>query len=115
MTGMNAQNGRRMSRRAHISQSVTDILTTPVGSLVMRRNYGSLLPEIIDQPLNEATLLRARAASADAVVRWEKRLNLQSVVLFVEEGALTVELESTEADGSSSRLSVPLGLKGVMA
>uniref|UniRef100_UPI0026076D20 ATPase domain-containing protein n=1 Tax=uncultured Sphingobium sp. TaxID=316087 RepID=UPI0026076D20 len=31
---------------------VRDILTTPIGSRLMRRDYGSLIPELIDQPAN---------------------------------------------------------------
>ncbi|HGJ5879100.1 MAG TPA: baseplate assembly protein, partial [Arsenophonus nasoniae] len=41
--GMNRQTGRFISENAHIAQSVQDILLTPVGSRVMRRDYGSLL------------------------------------------------------------------------
>lgn len=115
MPGMNAQNGRKLHGRDHIRQSVMDILTTPVGSLLMRRDYGSLLPELIDQPLNAATLLRAKAASAAAIIRWEPRLTPQSVSFELLEAGLIVDIESTESDGSTTRLAVPLGLKGVMA
>lgn len=58
MSYMSARNGRALSRLAHIMQSLTDILTTPIGSRVMRRGYGSAVPELIDQPWNGATVLR---------------------------------------------------------
>jgi len=35
--GMNAENGHAISETAHILQSVRDILTTPIGTRVMRR------------------------------------------------------------------------------
>lgn len=34
------------------------ILATPMGSRVMRCEYGSLVPELLDHPLNGATVVR---------------------------------------------------------
>lgn len=48
--GMSRSTGRTITDAEHISQSVSDILRTPVGSRVMRREYGSLLSAMIDQP-----------------------------------------------------------------
>ena len=48
--GMSRTDGRSLTDEEHISQSLSDILRTPVGSRVMRREYGSLLPDMIDQP-----------------------------------------------------------------
>ncbi len=42
-TGMSRETGVTLVELEHIRQSVRDILTTPLGSRVMRRNYGSLL------------------------------------------------------------------------
>ncbi len=81
MPGMNVTTGRRMSRLAHILQSITDILTTPIGTRVMRRAYGSMLFDLIDQPDNGATRVRLYAACATAIIRWEKRVKLSRVVL----------------------------------
>ena len=81
MSGMNASTGRAMSGLAHIQQSLADILTTSIGSRVMRRPYGSEVPELIDQPLNGATVLRIYAATAHAVMLWEPRIALTGVQL----------------------------------
>nr|VFK47168.1 MAG: hypothetical protein BECKTC1821D_GA0114238_104214 [Candidatus Kentron sp. TC] len=40
MAGMSAFTGKHFSDIAHLRQSITDILTTPIGSRVMRREYG---------------------------------------------------------------------------
>ncbi|HHH7531540.1 TPA: baseplate assembly protein, partial [Escherichia coli] len=48
--GMNRNTGLGISDTEHISQSMRDILLTPVGSRVMRREYGSLLSALIDMP-----------------------------------------------------------------
>jgi phage baseplate assembly protein gpV len=42
---------------AHLVQSCEDIVTTPLGTRVMRRDYGCLLAEL-DRPLNRATPAR---------------------------------------------------------
>lgn len=49
---MNAQTGHTLNNLAHIQQSIRDILLTPVGTRIMRREYGSLISELIDQPGN---------------------------------------------------------------
>ncbi len=46
--GMNRSDGLTVTDLEHISQSIGDILRTPVGSRVMRRDYGSLLASMID-------------------------------------------------------------------
>ncbi len=94
MNGMNRHTGAVISGIEHLKQSVRDILTTPLGSRVMRRDYGSLLPELIDQPSNAATRLRIYAASAAALMRWEPRLRLERVELLdgSRPGQLVLEL-----------------------
>ena len=91
---MNARTGRAMTRLDHIRQSLADILTTPIGSRLMRRSYGSEVPELIDQPLNGATVLRIYAATAYAVLRWERRIALTGVQLQREaDGSATLILD----------------------
>ncbi|MET1433167.1 GPW/gp25 family protein, partial [Yersinia enterocolitica] len=72
--GMNRHAGQTITDSDHISQSIADILITPVGSRVMRRTYGSLLSELIDQPQNPALRLQIMAASYSAILRWEPRV-----------------------------------------
>ena len=54
VTGINTNTGRSISGKAHLRQSIADILSTPIGSRVMRRNYGSHLFDLIDQAANDA-------------------------------------------------------------
>ncbi|AMP06533.1 GPW/gp25 family protein [Collimonas pratensis] len=106
---MNARTGRAMSRLAHIRQSLADILTTPIGSRVMRRTYGSEVPELIDQPLNGATVLRIYAATAYAVLRWERRIALTGVQLQRgADGQATLLLDGVTNE-QSVQLAVPVG------
>jgi len=79
MLGTHATTGAPLDGLAHIEQSVADILATPIGSRVMRRTYGSLVPALLDMPANPATLLRVQAAAASALALWEPRLVLQAI------------------------------------
>ncbi|MND87110.1 phage late control protein GPD [compost metagenome] len=67
--GMNSHTGLSISEADHIRQSVRDILVTPVGSRVMRREYGSLLSALIDQPQTPALRLQIMAACYSATLK----------------------------------------------
>ncbi len=80
MKGTSASTGKPLSGVDHLRQSIRDILTTPIGSRVMRREYGSRLYQLIDAPINRSILLEIYAATAEALIRWEPRFRLQKVV-----------------------------------
>ena len=65
------RNGQPLSEIEHIFQSIEMILTTPIGSRVMRRNFGSHLPRILGRPLNESTITAIYAAANEAIATWE--------------------------------------------
>ncbi|RAH37525.1 baseplate assembly protein [Halomonas sp. SL1] len=109
--GMNAENGRSLERLEHIQQSVRDILTTPIGTRVMRREYGSLLPELIDRPLSDALLLQAYAATVMALLRWEPRLRVAAVhrsVSTTQPGRATLEIQGQTTDGQAISVEAPI-------
>lgn len=84
--GMNSQTGLSISEIKHIRQSVRDILVTPIGSRVVRREYGSLLSALIDQPPTPALRLQIMAAcySASDLTRLGGMLNpLLSSLIFL--------------------------------
>jgi len=78
---MDSKTGRSLTRAQHISQSITDILTTPIGSRLYRREYGSELFELIDQPQNPALNLLLQSAATMAILRHEPRVRLTHVRL----------------------------------
>lgn len=116
MTGMARTSGTVLDGLAHIRQSVADILSTPMGSRVGRREYGSLLPELIDQPMTAANILRLYAATAVAVSRWEDRIRLRRVGIVAGDrpGAATVTIDAARTDTAPAnalvRLTVPLSV-----
>lgn len=93
MDGTDARTGKRLGGIAHLRQSITDILTTPVGTRVMRRDYGSKLFELVDAPLNREGLLNIFAATAGAIAQWEPRYLVKRVeARSPEPGALELDL-----------------------
>lgn len=93
MDGINAATGKRLGGIAHLRQSIRDILTTPIGSRVMRRTYGSRLFRLVDAPLNRSTLLDLYAATAEALDLWEPRIRVISVTaISAENGSIELDL-----------------------
>lgn len=85
--GMSRQSGLSIDQTDHILQSVRDILTTPIGSRVMRRDYGSLLPFLIDSPLNAYFMMQLRASVIHALMRWESRVKPIRIELLTDHQA----------------------------
>lgn len=79
MSGLHRTSGRAAAGIEHVRQSIAVILGTPIGSRVMRRDFGSLLPELLDQPDNAATRVRLYSAVAGALMRWEPRVRVSRV------------------------------------
>lgn len=103
MTGLSRITARVIDLDSHLTQSITDILTTPKGSRVMRRDYGSLLPELIDAPINGETVVDVFAATAEALDAWEPRLRLRRVeIASSAAGTMTLLLTGEVGDAAQS-------------
>lgn len=117
---MSRTTGRRIGLVEHLVQSIGDIVTTPIVSRVARRQYGSLLPFLIDQPDNAQIDARLYSAIASALMRWEPRLSLQRVSLKRDAehaGRAVLEIEGAllsqyAARARPLRLTVPLDKSG---
>lgn len=93
MRGMNRETGTPLSGIEHLKQSIIDILTTPVGSRVMRRDYGSHLFSHLDHPMNDETRLDMIADTFDALRQWEPRIAVERVnVAASEAGKISLSL-----------------------
>ncbi len=98
MVGMNAQTGQKLTGVAHLKQSIFDIITTPIGSRVMRRDYGSTLHLLYDKPMDQLLLAQMQAAIINALAIHEKRFIVQSVKVDIhkepsELGKLLISIE----------------------
>lgn len=109
--GMDRDSGEAITDTDHIRQSVRDILITPEGSRIGRREYGSLLSVLIDKAQNDAVRLQVMAAVYTALSRWEPRIRLSTVnITSAFDGSMVVELSGQRADGSPLAMSVPTGV-----
>lgn len=108
--GISQSNGKAITDTDHLRQSVRDILLTPQGSRIARREYGSLLSALIDQPQNPALRLQIMSAVYVALNRWEPRLTLDSITISSNfDGSMVVELTGHSNNGAPVTLSVSTG------
>lgn len=78
---MNRETGRALTPLQHLRQSIVVILTTPIGSRVMRRDFGSMLPYLVDQPVTLRFRTDLFHATAEALTRWEPRVKVRKVAM----------------------------------
>lgn len=111
--GMNAATGRTLAGTQHIGQSLGKILNTPLGSRVMRRDFGSVILTLIDQPMNQATILRLYSAAVVAIREWEPRVKVGSVNRsFGKDGEFILDISLTRTDtGETEVVEIPLGVR----
>jgi phage baseplate assembly protein W len=114
MIGMSRTTGQQLSGDDHLAQSCKDILTTKVGTRLCRRNYGSEVPDLIDQPATLATKMRIINASATSLILWEPRLKISQVVVtqdpdIVGKWAIVINGQRTDADQSAVSIPVTIG------
>lgn len=103
LSGMSRDTGAALLGADHIRQSIADILTTPVGSRLCNRTYGSDLPNKVDAPLNEQGQQEIFAATAEAIARDYPQVVLTNVGLTQpEEGQITISITVQERGTASS-------------
>jgi uncharacterized protein len=79
------------SEQSELEQAILIILSTPIGTRVMRPTFGSRLHELVFSPNTTQTLADVRRAVEEALAMWEPRIRLKNVDVKVdpqhEEGA----------------------------
>lgn len=94
MQGMNAQTGEALSGIEHLKQSIHDILSTPVGTRVMRRSYGSRLMYLLDGPMNTMLIAEIQMAVVEALNNYEPRIKTTRVIVEgTESGQVNLTIE----------------------
>ena len=119
MIGMDRTTGKPCAGTDHLAQSIGDILSTPLGHRIGRRDYGSNLPELFDQPMNARTCLLVYAATATALQRQEGRVGLTRVGLerHTAPGAFLLRLTGTRLDapGGARPLDLSVSVRALSA
>ncbi|MCW1386444.1 GPW/gp25 family protein [Acinetobacter baumannii] len=110
---INKNNGQSITTvQESIQQSLQDIITTPIGSRVMRRTYGSLIFELLDQPINDVLVLKCYSAIYTAVSTWEQRINISQITVYSVAGSgLVFDIEGVfKTSGQAMNLRIPLNM-----
>lgn len=114
--GMHRTTGHSLDGLAHIRQSIIDILTTSLGTRLMRRTYGSVIPSLIDQPISPAIRMRLISGAVMAVLTWEPRIKITRCLIRQgdQPHSLILVMEATRTDGvySGQRVSLSVPIKG---
>lgn len=106
MAGFNSQTGKPLDDLAHLSQSIRDILTTPLGSRVLLRDYGSRLFQLVDSPLNGGGITAIYQAVVTALAVWEPRFSVQNVQVTPGVGSISLTLTGVyKPNGQTLKLS----------
>ena len=102
--GMNSNTGRALTDEAHIKQSIQDIILTPIGSRIERRDYGSMLFFLIDQPNTTSTQLKIMSAVVMALTQWEPRITIDAMLFTTNKEKLVLELTYYLKDQADRKL-----------
>ena len=82
MRGMNDRTGKHNDGFEYLKQRIRDILSTPLGSRVMRRNYGSELFKRIDNPTNGELIANIYSDCVTALYNFEPWFPLTAAESF---------------------------------
>ncbi len=119
-TGFDRETGAMLSGFDHVRQSIGVILTTPIGSRVMRREFGSELFDLIDRPMTDQVILAIYSAAVMAIARWEPRYAVTGCTITGAQADGTLSLEMTGVyyprghlgdftpDGGEQRVIIPI-------
>lgn len=79
----------------HCAQCLQTLMSTRVGTRVMRLSYGSDVPPLLDSPGNAATIALCYSAMAKAIDEWEPGFELRRMELISagSDGAFEFELD----------------------
>ena len=112
---MSRYNGSELTELEHIRQSLEDIATTPIGSRLMRREYGTLLASLMDQPIGQALYLKIYSTLYSAYVRWEDRIEISQIsVAELNKGQLILDVIGfLKTNGNEVYMSIPVKLGAI--
>jgi phage baseplate assembly protein W len=97
--GMDRHTGKPLAIEPHLRQSIADVVTTPQGSRVMLRDYGSGLRSLVDSPMSPQNVGRVANEVAEALDRWEPRFVIDRVGLVPEESNVGAGQAAITVDG----------------
>lgn len=96
-TGFSNDAGAVLGGFDHVAQSIGVILNTPIGSRVMRREFGSELIDLVDRPMTDQVILAIYSAAVMAIAQWEPRFAVTScnITQTGADGTVSIEFAGT--------------------
>ena len=93
-TGIDRRTGRVLSGWPHVAQSMTVIFTTRFWQRIMRLDFGSDVPSLLDKPGNALVIAKVYMAVYRALLAWEPgfRLTQMQLVKAGADGKFTLNL-----------------------
>ena len=79
--GLSASTGKRLEGWPYVEQYIEKVLTTRIGSRVMRRHLGTQVPEIQDAPGIEAVIVQVFRSIAEALDKYVPWYRLSEITL----------------------------------
>ena len=106
------ETGKLLTEIEHIKQSLADLISTPIGSRVMRRDYGTQLANLIDQPTSETLYLKCYSTIYLAILRWEPRIEISKIFISSQEqGKQVLDIEGVLIQsGQNLNMSIPISI-----
>ena len=96
--GADLKTGKLLSGDTYLRQSMRMTLRTPLQSLVMHRDFGSKLMELIDEPRNQKLQLKALSYAAEAVEKWLPHIKTAAATDGVFENKFSIRVVYHNAD-----------------
>jgi phage baseplate assembly protein W len=112
---MNQSTGRWLTGIGHFRQSLQKILTTRIGTRIERREFGSLIPDLIDSPANPRAVLLLYAATVTAIMKHEPRLRVSRISAEFgtpDNPSITLSVEGVVALDQDQSISLQIPLAG---
>lgn len=81
-TGIDRRSGQVLTGWPHVEQSLQVIFTTQFGERIMRRWFGSFVPELLGRNMTNATILRFWTAVCTAIDLWEPRFRVTKITPY---------------------------------
>lgn len=75
-----------------VKNSIYQILGTRIGERWMEPEFGSRIPELLFEPIDQVLVSLARVYTIEAIKRWEPRVRLNSVEVIVNPDQGRVEI-----------------------
>ena len=81
---MDENTGKLIGGEEHLRQSIKRIIMTPIGTHPLQPEFGSRVPDLIDKPMTDETILLLNTSIVEALYKWEERIESVEVTLDTE-------------------------------